>query len=78
MADNSFMFIMRPVRQKTWGLAAVVNFWLGGMASGAYIIATIIVTGSEHNLPGTFQLFLLLLVGAGFFFLHFTSENPGG
>ena len=77
MADNSFMVIMRPFRQQTWGLAAVINFWLGGMASGAYIIATTIVTGSEHKLSGTFQLFLLFLVGAGFFFLAFHIGKPG-
>ena len=65
------------MRQKSWGLTAVVNFWLGGMATGAYIIAAIVHSGGKVVLSGSFQLLMLLLVGIGFFFLALHVGKPG-
>ncbi len=59
------MEIIRPIRQGTWNLTAVLNFWLGGMASGAYIVAIIILTESDQSLSGAFQLLVFLLIGTG-------------
>ena len=77
MSDSGYMEIMRPVRQQSWGLAAVANFWLGGMASGAYIVAMIVFAGSENAMPGSYQLLLLLLMGTGFLLLALHAGKPG-
>ncbi len=76
MSDSAYVGIMRPVRQKSWGPAAVANFWLGGMASGAYIIAVIALADSEHALSGLFQLLLLFLIGTGFLLLALHVGKP--
>jgi DMSO reductase anchor subunit len=74
------MELIRPMKQKVWGWPAVVNFTLGGMATGFYLLSFPIVI-LPNSVLGPFEsaLFKLLppvLVGLGFLVLTIEAGRP--
>jgi hypothetical protein len=73
------MDIIGPTRQKTWGLAAVVNFWLGGMSAAAYVLmgtVNVLLQGSFH-VSGNWRLSILILMALGFICIALHAGRPG-
>jgi DMSO reductase anchor subunit len=72
------MDILHPIRQKTWGVAAVINFWLGGMSAAAYIFFGIAAVFGEG--PGRadmhFLLLIFILMGIGFLLIALHAGRP--
>jgi DMSO reductase anchor subunit len=74
------MELIRPKRQKVWGWPGVVNFILGGMASGFYLLISLLML-LENGMPGLaqparFKLVAPALVCLGFLALTTEAGHP--
>lgn len=72
------MDIIGSTRQTTWGLAAVINFWLGGMSAAAYVLmgaANVLLQGSFH-VPANWRLLILILMTIGFICIALHAGKP--
>jgi DMSO reductase anchor subunit len=67
-----------PLRLKVWGWHAVVNFFLGGSASGMYLLALLsdVMDDSGAAAPLLARLLPTVLAGLGFFIVAFEAGRP--
>lgn len=74
------MELIRPMKQRVWGWPGVVNLILGGMATGFYLLSSL-VTVLQNGVPGAsqsagFKLVAPVLTGLGFLTLTIEAGHP--
>lgn len=72
--------LIRPKKQKVWGWPGVVNFALGGMASGLYLLSSVVMV-FQYGVLGLsqsawFKLVAPMLVCVGFLALAVEAGHP--
>lgn len=74
------MELIQPTKQEVWGWTGVVNFALGGMGAGFYLlssVATILQSGiSGLSQPVWFKLLPPVLISLGFLTLTIEAGRP--
>jgi phenylacetyl-CoA:acceptor oxidoreductase subunit 2 len=74
------MELIRPKKQKVWGWPGVINFVLGGMAAGFYLLSSLvtILQGGTLGLsqPAGFKLVTPVLISLGFLALTMEAGWP--
>ena len=74
------MELIRSKKQKVWGWPGVVNFTLGGMASGFYLLSSLLMVLQDGMLglsqPAGFKLVAPALIGLGFLALTTEAGHP--
>ena len=73
------MDIVQPTRQTKWGIAAVMNFWLGGMSTAAYILffAAHALFCRQYNVTADFLFLTFFLMATGFLLVALHAGRPG-
>jgi DMSO reductase anchor subunit len=74
------MEMVRPMKQTTWSWPAVINFTLGGMASGFYLLSLLVVILQDGlvgaSQPAAFKLVAPAVAGLGFLVLTLEAGRP--
>lgn len=74
------MNFVQPTQQKAWGWPAIANFFLGGIATGFYLLSFLLILlqggVTDISQPMMFKLLAPMLAGIGFLALTIEAGRP--